>query len=69
LIVVHTTSRDFTLPKSVAIMAGLGVVVGLAVAAPGHAATPSTAASRIVGSHLHKKPDDPKHRTEGDARR
>lgn len=66
---VRTTSRGFTLPKSVAVVAGLGVVVGLALAAPGHAAAPSTAASRIVGSHHHKKPGDERHHTERDARR
>jgi hypothetical protein len=66
LIVVRTTTRSFTLPKSVAIVAGLGVAVGLAVAAPVHAASPSTAASRIVGSRHHgKKPDGghARHRT------
>lgn len=64
-----TTSRVSTVPKSVAVVAVLGVVVGLALAAPGHAAAPSTAASRIVGSHLHKKPADARHRTERDIRR
>jgi hypothetical protein len=57
LIVVPTTRRSAALPKTVAILAGLGAAVGLAVAAPVHAASPSTAASRIVESRHHgKKP-------------
>jgi hypothetical protein len=57
------------MPKSVAVVAGLAVVVGLAVTAPGHKATPSAAASRIVGAHHHNKPFDGRHRTERGPRR
>jgi hypothetical protein len=78
LIVARTTTRGFSLPKTVAIVAGLGVAAGLAVAAPVHAASPSTPASRIVGHHTghdtgqDKRDDGARHRTlrpEHDARR
>jgi hypothetical protein len=69
LIVARTTSQGPVVPKAVAIVLGLGLVVGLAVTAPGHAATPSAAASRIVGAYHHKKPIDGRHRTEHGLRR
>jgi predicted polyphosphate/ATP-dependent NAD kinase len=45
-------------PKAVAALAVLGVAAGLTLAAPVRAASPSTAASRLVEARHHKKPDD-----------
>ncbi|MGH3379148.1 MAG: hypothetical protein ACRDP6_30905 [Actinoallomurus sp.] len=68
---VRITTHGFTLPKTVAIVAGLGVAIGLAVAAPVRAASPSTAASRIVGHHKKDDGGRARHRTlrERDSRR
>jgi len=69
--VVRTTTRGIPLPKTVAIVVGLGVAIGLAVAAPVRAASPSTAASRIVDHHKKDDDDRARHRTlrERDSRR
>jgi hypothetical protein len=62
-LIVARTRRDSAVPKSVAVVAGIGVVMGLSMAAPGRAASPSIPASQIVGSRHHQKPETVKHRT------
>jgi hypothetical protein len=48
-------------PKVVMMAIGACLAVALAVMAPMEAAAPSTAAERIVGSRVHKKPADDGH--------
>jgi hypothetical protein len=58
LIVARTPTRGFTVPKAVALVAGLGVAAGLALTAPVHAACPSAVAERLVAARQHHdKPD------------
>jgi hypothetical protein len=54
--------RSSALPKAVSVLAGLGVVAGLALAAPGHAAAPSGVAQRLVQSRIHKEGPRTQHR-------
>jgi hypothetical protein len=65
LTVVRNSPRRLSAPKAVAIAIGLCLAAGLAIEAPVHAASPSTAAARIVASRNHKKPggDQRNHRT------
>jgi hypothetical protein len=72
LIVARTPTRGFTVPRAVALVAGIGLAVGLALTAPVHAACPSAAAQRLVTARQHHdKPDGAHahHRTDAHRRR
>ncbi len=65
----HSASRKFTMPKTVLVTLGACVAVALAVAAPIQAATPSTAAQRLVNARIHHKPVKHGHHAGGHAKK
>jgi hypothetical protein len=58
LTVGNHSTRSLAWPKAAAVVLGVGIAAGLALAAPVRAASPSTPAARLVEARQHhNKPD------------